>query len=447
VAAFRQWVKNCFDSLVDPDKDAEVSELTQLLHQRVIQQKKAFSLSSVLGDRPHKPRHLEQAKRNVYQKILARAWKDGRVQPEERKTLDWLAKQLELPAEQVRTVNAQAARIRFAEALATAMDDNEITAEESAFLEEIAAAGGTTLQNFVRLFFRDEGEVFLRGIFGASIGNNGLRDGAIERLVTTAKRLGLSRTDLMLAIEPQAVRLIEHALADAKQDDALSPAEEETINYLLHTFTIPLQTQEYVRGELWELKALRDVKQGRLPSLGAPDGISLRAGELVHHYGDARWERIKVLRSGPSSEVHDGILVITDCRLLFSSFIRSEAISFQRIVGYNTWHGHIEVQVKGKPVDRFAFAGHSRVPNAIFESAVEMANQTLRNPDGPGGRHIPRDVRQRVWQRYGGKCADCAATMYLEFDHIVPVAKGGSNADGNVQLLCRGCNSKKSDMI
>jgi 5-methylcytosine-specific restriction endonuclease McrA len=35
----------------------------------------------------------------------------------------------------------------------------------------------------------------------------------------------------------------------------------------------------------------------------------------------------------------------------------------------------------------------------------------------------------------------------LEFDHIIPVAKGGSNAETNVQLLCRRCNGKKSDMI
>jgi hypothetical protein len=30
---------------------------------------------------------------------------------------------------------------------------------------------------------------------------------------------------------------------------------------------------------------------------------------------------------------------------------------------------------------------------------------------------------------------------------IVPHAKGGSNCDANVQLLCRGCNAKKSDLI
>jgi 5-methylcytosine-specific restriction endonuclease McrA len=52
-----------------------------------------------------------------------------------------------------------------------------------------------------------------------------------------------------------------------------------------------------------------------------------------------------------------------------------------------------------------------------------------------------------VWQRYGGRCAECKADTYLEFDHIIPVAKGGGNSDTNVQLLCRKCNLTKSDNI
>jgi 5-methylcytosine-specific restriction endonuclease McrA len=84
----------------------------------------------------------------------------------------------------------------------------------------------------------------------------------------------------------------------------------------------------------------------------------------------------------------------------------------------------------------------------IFRKAVALSNQTAtRSGDGEPSRHISREVRQRVWQRYGGQCVDCGAREYLEFDHIIPVAKGGSNADANIQLLCRRCNLKKSDHI
>jgi 5-methylcytosine-specific restriction endonuclease McrA len=52
-----------------------------------------------------------------------------------------------------------------------------------------------------------------------------------------------------------------------------------------------------------------------------------------------------------------------------------------------------------------------------------------------------------VWSRDQGQCVRCRAAEYLEFDHIIPHSKGGSNSINNVQLLCRKCNLYKSDRI
>ena len=57
--------------------------------------------------------------------------------------------------------------------------------------------------------------------------------------------------------------------------------------------------------------------------------------------------------------------------------------------------------------------------------------------------HIPQDVKVLVWQRDGGRCISCAAQSDLEFDHIIPVALGGSNTIRNLQLLCEPCNRRK----
>ncbi len=69
--------------------------------------------------------------------------------------------------------------------------------------------------------------------------------------------------------------------------------------------------------------------------------------------------------------------------------------------------------------------------------------QLLRDPR----TRIPEDVRLVVWQRDQGRCAMCGSNKSLEFDHIIPVSKGGANSARNVQLLCVTCNQKKRDSI
>lgn len=60
---------------------------------------------------------------------------------------------------------------------------------------------------------------------------------------------------------------------------------------------------------------------------------------------------------------------------------------------------------------------------------------------------IPSDVKMAVWQRDQGRCAKCGSQAKLEYDHIIPVSKGGSNAERNIQLLCEHCNRIKSANI
>lgn len=62
-------------------------------------------------------------------------------------------------------------------------------------------------------------------------------------------------------------------------------------------------------------------------------------------------------------------------------------------------------------------------------------------------RRIAPNVRDLVWNRDGGKCVDCGSNIGLEFDHIIPLSKGGSNTYRNLQLLCEKCNRKKSNKI
>ncbi len=62
-------------------------------------------------------------------------------------------------------------------------------------------------------------------------------------------------------------------------------------------------------------------------------------------------------------------------------------------------------------------------------------------------RHISQTVRASVWRRDGGQCIQCGSRERLEFDHIIPFSKGGSNTERNIQLLCEKCNRQKSNSI
>jgi len=74
----------------------------------------------------------------------------------------------------------------------------------------------------------------------------------------------------------------------------------------------------------------------------------------------------------------------------------------------------------------------------------ELTQQVERQPRRES---IPEEVRIAVWRRDGGKCSRCGSREKLEYDHIIPISKGGSSTVRNVELLCQSCNRKKKDNI
>ena len=77
----------------------------------------------------------------------------------------------------------------------------------------------------------------------------------------------------------------------------------------------------------------------------------------------------------------------------------------------------------------------------------KVKSHVSKEPPKNENRRIPQDVMDRVWKRDEGKCVDCGSNENLEFDHIIPFSKGGSNTYRNLQLLCEHCNRSKSAKI
>ncbi len=83
-----------------------------------------------------------------------------------------------------------------------------------------------------------------------------------------------------------------------------------------------------------------------------------------------------------------------------------------------------------------------------LKSEVENLENSITNNDSFRTREpIPEEVRFEVWRRDQGRCVICGSQENLEFDHIIPFSKGGSNTARNLQLLCQKCNRHKSDKI
>lgn len=67
-----------------------------------------------------------------------------------------------------------------------------------------------------------------------------------------------------------------------------------------------------------------------------------------------------------------------------------------------------------------------------------------------GRSSIPREVMLKVVRRDGQICAMCRTVVRddeVEFDHLIPVARGGPTTAANMRVLCRECNRKKSDAL
>jgi len=76
---------------------------------------------------------------------------------------------------------------------------------------------------------------------------------------------------------------------------------------------------------------------------------------------------------------------------------------------------------------------------AIAQAIVAVAG----TPQPSSRRAIPDDVKQYIWARDGGRCRSCGSGVELQFDHVIPIALGGSSTADNLQVLCGPCNRRK----
>lgn len=77
---------------------------------------------------------------------------------------------------------------------------------------------------------------------------------------------------------------------------------------------------------------------------------------------------------------------------------------------------------------------------------VRAANESRRRARklGAGGTYTVGQI-ENLYALQKGMCAICAARLGDKYhrDHVMPLALGGTNDIGNIQLLCKTCNCRK----
>lgn len=90
-----------------------------------------------------------------------------------------------------------------------------------------------------------------------------------------------------------------------------------------------------------------------------------------------------------------------------------------------------------KPASR-----HDKNERPLSRSSPENKTQRRR-------RRWSIEVRRRVWMQYSKKCYYCDIDLpswrgqHMHLDHVVPLARGGADSEGNLRPACPDCNLEK----
>ena len=87
------------------------------------------------------------------------------------------------------------------------------------------------------------------------------------------------------------------------------------------------------------------------------------------------------------------------------------------------------------------FINAAHIEDNWFEGKIERYGQKKSRPN------LPSKWKWDTFEKSDYKCTYCGSTKFLEIDHIIPLAKGGSHTPENLQTLCMKCNSAKSDNL
>ncbi|MBL8796664.1 MAG: HNH endonuclease [Planctomycetia bacterium] len=373
----------------------------------------------------------------LWQNIVA----DGQVTDRERQQAAALAHSLQLSAERTGAIEQKAKEERYRRAVGAALADGEISATEASDLQQLRRTlqlSSTRAATATSDLCHDAYQALFRQV--ASDGR--ITPEEFAELQRYQAALGLSADHANSIIRDDALNLYRKWFCNIMQDGEVTAEEENALAWLEKQFGLhALDTHGY-QAELQAAKRMAEIRHGKLPSVQTSK--LLEGGEICHWVGPCRfqWE------TAAAQKEAGGELLVSSNRLMFNSATKNVSFTPAKIVDIRIFSNALQIQTDISKGTGTYYVEHPRELEAILIGLVRKHKYLQsENYSSSKSRHIPDEVRRKVWDRDGGRCVRCSACDYLEFDHLIPHAKGGANTVGNVQLLCRRCNSLKSDRI
>ena len=264
-----------------------------------------------------------------------------------------------------------------------------------------------------------------------------------SQLQDVAHHYNLDWEAALTYVRGDAVNFMERQLAFAAADGIITKEEEINIHNWQLALRVPSGLVQPILERLTYLRAITRIREGDLPVLRPQVSLHLESDEICHLDMDAIYHRV----NAKSVTCVAGRLVGTSKKLNFLSPLGGWDIQWKRIMRIEPNSRGIYLELSTKKGNGQYDVPDTTIAEAVITAIVRMNKRELVVSASDATRTIPHDVKTAVWQRDLGRCIQCAATSYLEFDHDIPFSKGGASTVGNIRLLCRRCNLAKGNRI
>ncbi|MEV0045847.1 HNH endonuclease, partial [Nocardia rhamnosiphila] len=244
------------------------------------------------------------------------------------------------------------------------------------------------------------------------------------------------------ALQPAALQYVERRVAFAFADGQITAEEFDEVEYAVTELGLSGPLIDELRSRMARGRALSRLREGDLPAIATP-GLHLDAEELV--YLDIDATHIRELARGPKHT--DGRLIVSTKKLRFVGAGAGVELPWSRIVSVAAEYDAVVVAATSARGGATFAVTDPEYLAAALEGALRIAKRLVLAPGQRDSRSIPQEVKAEVWQRDGGRCVECGDSHYLEFDHVIPLSRGGATSAANLQILCRGCNRTKGANI